>query len=242
MAILNWNVLLLLIFSFLVFGYGIFWFFGSKIQKRLPSWMGLSLLLLTILAVTAQWGLRFFQNRDYTIDVQLVSPDGQPVTDAKVSTDTSGEAQQNLSGWRVRIPGDSLPIDGRIKLYAAAPARGWSGVETVQLGNSKNKYVRLRLSANIFVLTGIVIDASAKPVQNAKVSVLADSQSDIFAESQSYTLTDADGRFRFALHNVKVGEGIRLHITKGGFVPLDPYVVASELPISVVLNRARVSD
>lgn len=239
MAILNWNVLLLLIFSFLVLGYGVFWFFGSKVQKQLPRWMGISVLLLTILAVTAQWGLRFFQSRDYTIDVQLVSPDGQPVTDANVSTDTGGEAQQSLSGWRVRIPGHSLPVDGRVKLYAAAPARGWSGVETVQLGNSKNEYVTLRLSANIFVLKGIVIDASAKPLQNAELSVLGDPQSDIFAKSQSNALTDADGRFRFALHNVKVGELIRLHITKVGYLPVDVYVVASESPISVVLNRAR---
>jgi len=225
MEVLNWNILLSFVISLLIIGYGVVWFLGPRVGKRLPNWTGFVFGLLTILTVAGQWGLQFIQNRNYTIQVHVLSPTGQPLSKANVFTDVGGEATHDVSGWTVKIPGALLPPDGRVKFYALA--EGSSEVDEIKIGSRRTESVTLTLSRGVFVVSGIVIDASAKPIQGAMVS----------ASNGAAEITDAEGRFRLVLKGANIGEPIRLTVDKSGFNASASNYEISQSPITVVLRR-----
>jgi len=229
MKILNLNILILLVVSVLVFGYGAAWFLYPGIGKRLPKWTGLGIVLLTVLTFGAQWGINFVRNREYAVHVQVLSPDGRPLEDARVFADLGGEATRDVSGWTIRIPGASLPPDGKVQLYAAS--QGMSGVSTIQVGNRQSEFVTIRLSNRTFVITGIVIDESANPIRGAHVRAYDTTE-----------VTDDSGRFRLELSTARIGELIRLVVRKSGYLSHSESFVVSEHPVVVVLLRQRSAE
>jgi hypothetical protein len=225
---LSFQILLLLVLSALIFGYGVFWFLGPRIGRRLPkSWIGIGLVLLTVLTVAVYWGTVFVRNRNYTVLVTVLSPDGRPIPNARVFTSVAGEVLPTSFGSTIRLRGGTLPADGKIEVYA--DSNGMSAVSSIQVGNRQNESVTLKLSNDAFVVTGIVIDVSANPIRGAEVQ-------------SNYTpgfieVTDDTGRFRLTLKDAKLGDRIILSVDKNGYLSSRSYYVVSESPLTVVLRR-----
>lgn len=128
----------------------------------------------------------------YAVRVQVLDPQGQPVSGARMRASAGNEPHQTPDGWwEIQIPRVKVSADGRITIWAEHEE--WQGNSAdLTLGIDPNPGVKIRLKEPESWIRGWVIDGKDRRLSGARVFSL---------EGSVPTSTDTDGRFalRFSL-------------------------------------------
>lgn len=131
------------------------------------------------------------QPQIYSIRVQVLDPEGNPMSAATIRGDVQNEPQRTPDGWwEFEVPLAKVPYDGRITLWAEAD--GWrGGSQTVLLGADPNPTVAISLLPPESRLAGNVESTAGSGIEGATVTA-----TDVAIVS---TVTDLHGRFQLTL-------------------------------------------
>ena len=164
----------------------------------------------------------------YTVHVTVTDPQGNTVTDAKVTSSLGGEQTKSEQGWQIRIPGASRPEDGQLQLVGEAPRAFQRGSARVHLGTSSTITVRIPLEAATgATVRGRVVDAAHDPIVGVQVVVVG---------RQETAKTTADGTFSLPAHAAD-GQQVQLNAHKDGYRSTELWHPAGSLPATLVLER-----
>ena len=164
----------------------------------------------------------------YRVRVMVLDPKGVPVSGATLRTTASNETATTFQGIaEIAIPKGSLPVDGKVTIYADLDSAYLHGHTDLQLTDDPNPStkIELRYEGNAIVI-GLVEDDSGRVVPAAAVAVLG-------GESG---VTSRDGTFTLKT-SAAVGQLVRLHAEKPGYKPVDQYHPAGPEPVTIVLIR-----
>lgn len=127
----------------------------------------------------------------YALRVQVLDPDGNPITESQVRVSHANEPQSLPDGWwEVEIPAIKLPLDRKVTIRVDSEA--WRGARReVELGEDPNPTAEIQLLPPESTLRGLVLDPTGRAVAGAKVT-----SQDVPVPSVT---TDADGRFELVL-------------------------------------------
>ena len=208
---------------------------GNRTKRRALLWS----IGLSILGIVATLGAWFRPNLFgppppplkptlYAVRVQVVDPQGHPVTGSSVRASAGNEPHLLPDGWwQVEIPAAKVPAGGRIKLWAVHV--DWEGSSAVlSLGMDPNPQVEIRLKEPESWLRGRVVDGSGRALLGIRVS-RQDGPSGV-------VITDAEGRFALKLA-VPPGAHVRVGAERAGSQTVDTYCYAGRDSCSVVLER-----
>jgi hypothetical protein len=106
----------------------------------------------------------------YAVRVQVLDPQGQPVSGSTVRTSAGNEPHLLPDGWwEVQIPATKVPADGLVALWATHEA--WEGNHAeLRLGKDTNPRVEIRLKTPESWLRGQVVDGHDKGVSGVRIS------------------------------------------------------------------------
>lgn len=145
----------------------------------------------------------------YAVRVQVLDPQGQPVTGSTVRASAGNEPQGLPDGWwEFEIPSAKVPTSGQITLWAEHQA--WGGArKDLRLGEDSNVQVELRLAKPESWIGGVVVDESGRPLATVPVSVQGGPPGN--------AITDSNGRFVLKLP-ISPEKQIRMHAEHEGLV------------------------
>lgn len=171
-------------------------------QRKTPrtrwSW-GIGLSLLGVIVTVAAWLWPLSPTPPppptrppiYAVRVQVLDPQGRPVTGATVRASAGNEPQQTPEGWwEVEIPAAKVPAAGRISLWAQHAE--WEGNQVdLRLGEEPAPRAEIRLKDPESWLRGQVVMANGQAVAGARV----------FRQGgvSAVALTDHEGHFELKL-------------------------------------------
>jgi hypothetical protein len=206
----------------------------------LRSWRRWSagLLLLTgILTLSAWLPSRFLapprpppKPETYVVRVQVLDPNGRPVTKAKIRC-SAGKAPKPLPDgeWGVVIPAAKVPADGLISLWAEHDE--WEGSQReITLGADPNPRIKISLKVPESWILGQVVDENSRPLSGVRIS----RQDGARGEAK----TDAQGRFELKL-SVRPDVLIRLRSEREGWRPGDDFCYAGRASCSILLEKKK---
>ena len=143
----------------------------------------------------------------YHIQVLLVRPDGSPVYYAQLKSSHGGEMKISEGGWRLEIPPQTRPADGKVAFSAAVKDEFLSGASTLTLADDYYPTVTVPLVAETSAkIKGVVVDEKMVAVSGATVSV---------AGYPEATITDRKGNFVLPAH-AGSGQMVEVHAEKDG--------------------------
>ncbi|MDA2937606.1 carboxypeptidase-like regulatory domain-containing protein [Acidobacteria bacterium AH-259-A15] len=165
----------------------------------------------------------------YHVRVTVLGPDQMPVEGTEVVSSIGGEPKKVAGGWQFDIPAASKPADGKLIIYAAKKTAFLAAQRGVQLGEDHNVAVTVQLTKDTSAsVRGMVVDDSDHAIPGARVSVVG-------YEEETIT-TQADGNFVLPAH-AAIGQEVRLHVEKKGYLPIDQYHPAGKKAATIVLER-----
>lgn len=143
----------------------------------------------------------------YHIQVLLVRPDGSPIYYAQLKSSHGGEMKICEGGWRLDIPLQTRPADGKVTFAAAVKDEFLKGASTLTLADDYYPTVTIPLVAETSAkIKGVVVDEKMVAVSGATVSV---------AGYPEATITDSEGNFILPAHAGN-GQTVELHAEKDG--------------------------
>lgn len=143
----------------------------------------------------------------YHIQVVLVRPDGSPVYYAQLKSSHGGEMKICEGGWRLDIPPQTRPADGKVTFAAAVKDEFLKGASTLTLANDYYPTVSIPLIAETSAkIRGVVVNEDMVAVSGATVSV---------AGHPEATITDSKGNFILPAHAGN-GQMVEVHAEKDG--------------------------
>lgn len=164
----------------------------------------------------------------YAIRVQVLDPQGRPVTASTVRASAGNEPQLLPDGWwEIEIPAAKVPADGRISLWAEHDS--WEGNRTeLHLDEDQNPRVEIRLKKPETWLRGRVVDGSDRALSGVRV----------FRQdgAPGLAITDAEGRFELNL-SVPRETRIRLRSEYAGWLPGDDFCYSGRDTCSIILEK-----
>ena len=176
-----------------------------RARKPLVAWLVFSLVLVLGLAPLAS--STFIRTRGlYHIRVVVLSPDGQPTDEAKLTSSAGGEIKKAPGNWEYDLPPQSRPSDGVVTLTASVPDAYLLGHADVKLGGDYFPTATIQLAALPSVeLRGVVVDPSGRSVAAASVSEVG---------FPTIVTTDRMGNFSLPGHGA-AGQLVQLRAEKG---------------------------
>jgi hypothetical protein len=164
----------------------------------------------------------------YQLRVVALGPDGQPLSDTKLTPPPGGELKQSVGGWEFDISQQSKPADKKLTFYATAGDGALIGEATAVLGES---FLPPRVTIHLHeapyaMISGNVVDESGRSVGGASVSV---------GGLRNVAVTDEHGFFTLPTNALK-GQQLRLRAEKGHRVA-ESHAVAGEVTELVLPNR-----
>jgi len=164
----------------------------------------------------------------YTVRVQILNPQGQPVTGSTIRTSVANEKKRTAEGWwEVEIPAAKVPAGGQITLWAEHPDWGGSS-KVLRLGTESNVPVEIRLKEPESWLRGQVVDESRRGLAGVRVSLQSGQKVE--------TRTDAAGHFALKLA-VPAETSIRVLAERNGWAPADQHCLAGRDTCSLLLEK-----
>jgi hypothetical protein len=146
--------------------------FAMKAKKPRIAWLlAASLLALGIAPLVTS---TFLASRGiYHIRVVVLGTDGQPLSQANVSSPAGGEWKKSGVSWEFDLPPQAKPSGGQIMFYAAAKDSYLAGNSSLTLQEDYLPTVTIQLRPLPQVaVRGTVIDENGKSVAGARVAVL----------------------------------------------------------------------
>jgi len=127
----------------------------------------------------------------YALRVQVLDPQGRPVTGSKVRTSAGNEPQLLPDGWwEIEIPAAKIPVDGKLSIWAEHEE--WEGNRVVlRLGDDPNPSATIHLKEPDSWIRGRVVDANGQPLANVRVTPKDGTPGE--------ASTDSSGRFELKL-------------------------------------------
>jgi hypothetical protein len=143
----------------------------------------------------------------YHVQVELRRPDRSPVYYAQLKSSASGDLKIFEGGWRLDIPRQNRPADGKITFSAAAKDEFLKGSSTLTLADDYYPTVTIPLVADTSAkIRGVVVNQNMVAVAGATVSV---------AGYPEATTTDSKGNFTLPAHAGN-GQLVELRAQKDG--------------------------
>jgi hypothetical protein len=122
-----------------------------------------------------------------------------------------------------------VPKEGKITAFASQPNAFLKGQSEFALRDDYNPIITVQLEKDASaMIRGMVVDSWNNGVSGVLVSVVGHGSEGI--------TTGADGSFELAAH-AAIGEEVRLHVEKDGFLPKDQYHPAGDEAVTVVIQR-----
>jgi hypothetical protein len=180
------------------------------VQFRLKRRVAGSLLAFVILAfgLTPLAASHILHVRNvYHIQVFLVRPDKTPVYYAQLKSSPVDDPQISEGGWRLDIPPQFRPADGKVTFSAAVKDEFLKGNSTLILSNDYYPTVTITLVPDTSAkVRGVVVDDKTTAVFGATVSV---------AGYPDVVLTDKQGNFSLPAHAGN-GQVVEIRAEKDG--------------------------
>lgn len=164
----------------------------------------------------------------YSVRVQVLDPQGQPVRGSTVRTSAGNEPHLLPDGWwEIQVPAAKVPADGQVSLWAEH--KEWRGNRmNLYLGEEPNPQVEIHLKAPETRLRGQVVDENNRALAGVRVT-----QQD---GAPMEATTDAEGRFELTL-SVPQGKRVGLRAEHSGSAPKDTFCYAGSDSCSIVLEK-----
>ena len=93
----------------------------------------------------------------YRVRVTVLDPNGL-VASQGVEIEAPGDIRQDEGSWEVVIPSGTVPVDGKVVIYARKDAAFLAGKAEVTLGQDRNPVLTIQLTTNEVHVRGLVID------------------------------------------------------------------------------------
>ncbi len=182
--------------------------FALALRAKGPVLGSVAALLLVALGVVPLAVNHAVQSRGvYHIQVVLVRPDGSPVYYAQLKSSHGGDLKICEGGWRLDVPPQTRPADGKVSFSATVKDEFLKGASTLTLANDYYPTVTIPLVAETSAkIRGVVVDEKMVAVSGATVSV---------AGYPEATITDGKGNFILPAHAGN-GQMVEVHAEKGG--------------------------
>jgi len=182
--------------------------FALALRAKHPIVGSVAALLLIVLGVVPFAVNHAVQSRGvYHIQVLLVRPDGSPVYYAQLKSSHGGDLKICEGGWRLDVPPQTRPADGKVSFSATVKDEFLKGASTLTLANDYYPTVTIPLVAETSAkIRGVVVDEKMVAVSGATVSV---------AGYPEATITDGKGNFILPAHAGN-GQMVEVHAEKGG--------------------------
>jgi TIR domain-containing protein len=164
----------------------------------------------------------------YALRVQVLDPQGRPVSGTKVRASAGNEPQFLPDGWwEIEIPAAKVPHDGNVSVRADHEA--WEGTRVdLRLSDDPNPKVEIRLKAPESWIRGRVVDVNDQPLTNVRVTPKDGTRGE--------ASTDASGRFELKLA-VPSETLIRLQAVRDGFGLGDRFCYAGRDSCRITLEK-----
>jgi hypothetical protein len=102
--------------------------------------------------------------------VQVLDPQGSPVSGAKVRTSAGNEPHLLPDGWwEVQVPSAKVPVDGHLAIWAEHQDWASSRID-LSLAKDANPQVEIRLKEARTRLSGRVLDGDGRVLGGVRVS------------------------------------------------------------------------
>ena len=205
---------------------------GLATDKEKPRAWWTWAVVLSLLAAVLILGARLVPRQPakpqmYSVRVQVLDPQGQPISGSTIRTSAGNEPHFLQDGWwEVQIPAAKIPADGRITLWAEHS--DWQGNSVpLRLDTEPNSQVQIRLKQPETWLRGRVVDGDNRSVSGARV----------FPEdgTPGVATTDAEGRFELKL-SVPLETKVRLRAEHAGLAPGGNFCFAGRDSCPIVLE------
>jgi len=131
------------------------------------------LAVIFLLGLAPLLASTYLQSRGvYRLRVEVLQPDGRPVSDAEVSSMPGGEIKKASMIWEIDIPPQVLPADRKVTVRATVQQDFLSGEIELPLTTDYFPTGTIKLKPDPPVLVrGVVVDARGKPVPGATVAI-----------------------------------------------------------------------
>jgi len=184
--------------------------FSIALKKRQSRVVWLLAAVILLLGLSPLLSSTYLQSRGlYRVRVFVLDADKQPVDDAHVTSSNGGEPKKVEAGWEFDVPPQSLPADGKLKLFASVKSAFLAGASTIVLDSDYFPTVEIQLDRDTSAtVRGVVIDEHRRSVAGAQVSIPG--YSDV-AE------TDQMGNFVLPAHAAD-GQIVQVRAQKGQLV------------------------
>jgi len=206
---------------------------GLATDKEKPrawwSWgIGLSLLAAVFALGAWLWPHPPVKPEMYAVRVQVLDPQGQPISGSTIRTSAGNEPHLLPDGWwEVQIPAAKVPADGSISLWAEH--KDWEGNRMdLRLGADPNPRIEIRLKQPETWLRGRVVDGRDRALSGVRVT----RQDGAPGEA----ITDADGRFALKL-TLPRERRIRLRSEYKDWKPGDDFCYTGRDSCPIILEK-----
>ena len=145
----------------------------------------------------------------YHVRVYLVRPDQSPIYYAQIKSSNPSEMQISEGGWRLDIPRQARPADGKVTFSAAVKDEFLVGGSSLQLARDYYPTLTIPMVPDTSAkLRGVVVDEDMVAVEGATVSI--DGYPDV-------AVTDKKGNFSLPAH-AGSGQMVEVHAQKGAMI------------------------
>lgn len=167
----------------------------------------------------------------YRVRVLVINPEKVPVSGATLTSTASsiGAVKTDQGVGEIAIPRATMPNGGNITIFADSDSQFLHGRSDILLADDLNRSLTIELKrSGDAIVSGLVEDSAGHAVVDATVSVLG-------GES---VRTGSNGSFTVKT-DAPVGQQVRLHVEKDGYLPIDQDHPAGPEPVSIIVARNR---
>ena len=163
----------------------------------------------------------------YAVRVQVLDPQGRPVSGSTIRASAGNEPHLLPDGWwQIEIPAAKVPASGLVSLWAEHQAWDANRVD-LHLAGDANPQAEIRLRQPETWLRGRVVNRRDQAVSGARVSPQDG--------APGGAITDSEGRFELKLA-VPPGTRVRLRTDHPGSAPGDDFCYAGRDTCTVILE------
>jgi len=166
----------------------------------------------------------------YRVRVTVLS-NGKPTDNAVIWSTVGGESKRVFGGYEIDIPKSTIPISGKLTLFAEEQSAFMKGEKEISLAADFNPAIVLELTHDSSgSIRGMVRDQRGNSLAGARVSLPGYGGEGV--------ITSASGSFVLPAH-VSVGQQVEIHAEKAGYKPLDQWHPAGNESAILVLEKNR---
>lgn len=165
----------------------------------------------------------------YRVRVIVVDQRGNPVVGATLRTTASGETTTTYQGIaEVSLPKVTLPVDGRITIFADLDSAFLHGRTELKLAND--------FSPSVTIVLGRSLDATVTVLVEDENGLCIDGATVLILGGDSGT-TNANGTFTLKA-NAATGQIVRIHVQKSGYTAVDRDIAAGDALTLTLTSQA----